>query len=35
MYGSVQSQAGWGAGQPDLVLDLVIGNSAEGREIGT
>ena len=33
--GGVQGQAGWGRGQPDLVLDPVVGNPTCGREIGT
>ena len=31
----VQGQAGWGHGQPDLVLDLMVGKSAQSREAGT
>ena len=33
--GDVQGQVGWGSGQPDAVLDLVVGNPAWGREVGT
>ena len=33
--GGVQGQIGWGAGQPRLVFDLVFGNPASGREVGT
>jgi len=29
--GSVQGQAGWGPGQPALVLHLVVGNPTYGR----
>lgn len=33
--GGVQSQFGWGPGQSNLVLDLVVDNPASGRGIGT
>jgi len=33
--GGVQRQAGWGPGQPDLMSDLVVGNIAYGRGVGT
>jgi len=29
--GGVQGQAGWGPGQPDLVLNLVVDNTDDGR----
>lgn len=32
---SIQGQAGQGPRQPDLVLDLTVGNSACGRGVGT
>jgi len=31
----VQDQVGWGPGQPDLVLDIAVGNPAYGRRGGT
>ena len=31
----VQGQLGWGPRQPDLVCDLLAGNPAHGREVGT
>lgn len=33
--GGVQSQVGWGPGQPALVCDLAVGNSTHGREVET
>ena len=33
--GSVQGQAGWGPGQPGLVLDMEAGGSACGSRVGT
>jgi len=30
-----QGEVGWVPGQPGLVLDLVAGNPAHGREVGT
>jgi len=33
--GGVQGQVGWGPGQSDLVLDLVVGNPAHGRGVGS
>ena len=35
ILGDVEGQAGWGLGQPDLVLDVAIGNPAWGRGVGT
>ena len=32
--GGVHGQVGWGPGQPGLVLDMEIGSSAHGREVG-
>jgi len=31
----VEGQVGWGPGQPELVLDLAVGNPASGRGVGT
>ena len=31
----IQGQAGWGPGQPDLVLDLVVDNPAYCWRVGT
>jgi len=33
--GNVQGQVGWGTGQPDLALDIVISNPACSRGIET
>ena len=33
--GGVQGQVRWGPGQPGLVPDVVTGNPAHGREVGT
>ena len=35
VHGGVQSQVGWGPGQPGLVPDLRVGGSACSRGIGT
>ena len=32
--GGVQGQAGWGPGQPALVLDMEVGSPACGRGVG-
>ena len=31
--GGVQGQAGWGPGQPGLVLDMEVGGPARGRGV--
>jgi len=33
--GGIQDQVGWSPGQPDLVLDLVVGNAALSKGTGT
>ena len=33
IQGGVQGQAGWGPGQPGLVLDMEVGGPACGREL--
>jgi len=30
----IQGQVRWGPGQPDLVLDLVVGNPAQNKRVG-
>lgn len=33
--GGIQGQVGWGSGQSDPVLDLVVGSPACSRGVGT
>ena len=33
--GGVHGQVGWGPEQPDLMLDLAVGNSVNGKGAGT
>ena len=33
--GAVYDQVGWGTGQPELVLDLLVGSPAHSRGVGT
>lgn len=35
ILGGVQGQVGWGCGQPELVLDLVLGNSSCSKGVET
>ena len=34
ILGGIQGQAGWSPGQPDLVLDLVVGSWEPTRGVG-
>jgi len=34
ILGGVQGQAGWGPGQPNLVLNVEVGGPACGRGVG-